>query len=66
VSAVAAGLLRGMLAADRGRGLSGLTNLACSGLFNLRYYQGVADGLGGRAAFFAGLGKGRIAYANSN
>lgn len=27
---------------------------AYSGIFNLRYYQGVADELGGRAAFFAG------------
>jgi len=28
---------------------------ACSGIFNLRYYQGVSDGLGGRAVFFREL-----------
>ncbi len=31
------------------------TNMAYSGIFNLRYYQGVTDQLGGRKAFFAGL-----------
>ena len=31
--------------------LAKITGLACSGLFNLRYYQGVADELSGRAAF---------------
>ncbi len=43
-----------------------LTSLACSGLFNLRYYQGVADGLEGRTAFFTKLKMGRIAYADSS
>jgi GT2 family glycosyltransferase len=32
-----------------------LTNMAYSGLFNLRYYEGVAYQLGGRENFFAGL-----------
>lgn len=31
-----------------------LVRLGCSTLFNLHYYQGVADELGGRAQFFAG------------
>ena len=36
-----------------------LSQMACSGLWNLRQYQGVADQLGGRAAFFAGTEKAR-------
>jgi GT2 family glycosyltransferase len=34
--------------------LARVTRLSCSGIFNLRHYQGIADELGGRAAFFAG------------
>ena len=34
---------------------SRLTNMAYSGIFNLRYYEGVADQLGGRHSFFTGL-----------
>ncbi|MFZ0547943.1 MAG: glycosyltransferase family 2 protein [Candidatus Promineifilaceae bacterium] len=32
-----------------------LSRLICSGIFSLRYYQGVADELGGRAIFLAGV-----------
>jgi GT2 family glycosyltransferase len=34
---------------------SALHRLACSSLFNLYHYQGIADGLGGRAQFYATL-----------
>jgi len=34
--------------------ISRATNMAYSGIFNLRYYQGVADQLGGRVDFFVG------------
>lgn len=45
------------LAADLGRGLGReqLVQSAYSGIFNLRYYQGIADELGGRAGFLAHL-----------
>jgi len=45
------------LAASAGHklGLAKVTSQAYSGIFNLRYYQGVADQLGGRQLFFAGL-----------
>lgn len=33
--------------------LTALSNMAFSGIFNLRYYQGVADQLGGREKFFS-------------
>lgn len=36
-------------------GIEKLPRLAYSGIFNLRHYQGVADELGGRRAFFAGV-----------
>lgn len=36
------------------RGQARLAHAACSALFNLRYYQGMADQLGGRELFFAG------------
>ena len=36
-------------------GKPNLANRAYSGIFNLRFYQGVADELGGRHAFFTGL-----------
>lgn len=32
-----------------------LSRVAYSGIFNLRHYQGIADELGGRAKFFAGV-----------
>lgn len=43
------------LAADGcyGLGAARLTRVAYSAIFNLRYYQGVADELGGRGQFFA-------------
>jgi glycosyltransferase involved in cell wall biosynthesis len=43
------------LVADAGSrmGQDRLADLACSGIFNLRHYQGIADELGGRAQFFA-------------
>jgi glycosyltransferase involved in cell wall biosynthesis len=34
---------------------SKLSQAACSGLFNLRHYQGISDQLGGRKPFIAGL-----------
>jgi GT2 family glycosyltransferase len=37
-----------------------LANLACSAVFNLRYYQGVADEMGGRKSFLASLAGSRI------
>ena len=36
-------------------GPKSLAQVACSGLFNFRYYQGISDQLGGRGNFFAGL-----------
>ncbi len=35
--------------------LAGLTRIAYSGIFNLQYYQGVSDQLGGRKLFFNGV-----------
>lgn len=35
--------------------LRNISRQACSGIFNLRYFQGIADGLGGRDAFMASL-----------
>ncbi len=43
-------------------GLSRLSQAACSGIFNLRHYQGIADQLGGRDVFFAGV---KAAYVRS-
>lgn len=51
-------IIRGLrMLADVGAGLgiAQLPRLAYSGIFNLRQYQGVADGLGGRDLFFAGV-----------
>ncbi len=36
-------------------GLKKLSSVILSGIFNLRYYQGVSDQLGGRKTFFAGV-----------
>ncbi len=36
-------------------GFNPLIRLACSSIFNLRHYQGVADELGGRQLFFSGV-----------
>jgi glycosyltransferase involved in cell wall biosynthesis len=35
--------------------MSGLTHISCSGIFNLQHYQGIADELGGRKAFYDAL-----------
>lgn len=48
-------LLEKTAQAAHAAGRSSMTARAYSGIFNLRYYQGVSDQLGGRAAFFAGL-----------
>jgi glycosyltransferase involved in cell wall biosynthesis len=34
-------------------GMIKLSQLACSGIFNMYYYQGISDGLGSRKAFFS-------------
>jgi hypothetical protein len=34
-----------------------LQRMACSGIFNLKYYQGVSDELGGRQAFYTELAR---------
>ena len=45
--------LLGLLAGASGRlGVEAISRAAYSGIFNLRYYQGAADELGGRAAFW--------------
>jgi glycosyltransferase involved in cell wall biosynthesis len=46
-------------AARAGSRLGGeaLADLACSGMFNLRHYQGIADELGGRTHFFAAMAR---------
>jgi len=45
-------LLRSVATWSNRLGRHRLTLAACSGMYNLRYYQGVADELGGRAEFF--------------
>jgi hypothetical protein len=35
--------------------LKRLSQMACGALFNLRFYQGTADELEGRKAFFSGV-----------
>jgi GT2 family glycosyltransferase len=53
-AAVTAALIQVMHAGSRLK-LNRLAGLTCSGIFNLRFYQGIADGLGGRKAFFSGI-----------
>ena len=45
-------------------GLDIASRFACSGLWNLRQYQGVTDQIGGRKAFFAGVARARQALVN--
>jgi GT2 family glycosyltransferase len=49
-----------LLAGTARLGLSLPARLAYSALFNLRHYQGIADELGGRDAFFAGVAAARV------
>lgn len=51
---IQAGLKNLLVLSDR-LGLVSLSHLICGGMFNLRYYQGVSDGLGGRQAFYAAI-----------
>jgi glycosyltransferase involved in cell wall biosynthesis len=43
-----------------------LPRLACSALFNLYHYQGIADELGGRHFFFAGVAEKSVALSSRN
>lgn len=49
------GLMRRIADVGARLGIAQLPRLAYSGIFNLRQYQGVSDGIGGRAEFFAGV-----------
>lgn len=64
LSAFVTGILKGIAEIASALHASALASRACSGLFNLRYYQGIADELDGREAFFDGLRERRLSYAN--
>ena len=49
------GLLKQASIVGQGLGWEAVSYGACSGIFNLRHYEGVAAQLGGRRAFFAGV-----------
>jgi hypothetical protein len=55
LSRLAIGGLKTAAAAGARLGQPALARLAYSGIFNLLHYQGIADEMGGRAAFFAGV-----------
>lgn len=52
-SRLVSGMLRGLSVACHASGLERGSRAALSGLFNLRYYQGVCDEIGGRKRFLA-------------
>ncbi|HFC11297.1 MAG TPA: glycosyltransferase family 2 protein [Anaerolineae bacterium] len=54
-SKVALNVMRGFAALGHKTNIMALPRIAYSGIFNLRHYQGVADQLGGREQFFAGV-----------
>lgn len=55
LSKVCIGLLHGIGSAAYRLGSERVSRLAYSGIFNLRHYQGIADGLGGRGHFLRGV-----------
>ncbi len=57
VSNVAVNALRGVADGAYFMHLDALVRMAYSGIFNLRHYQGIADELGGRKAFFSAAHK---------
>ena len=62
-SGVSSGVLAGLkVAVHLGQriGLGRLVQAAHSGMFNLRYYQGIADELGGRAKFFTQVSQSHV------
>jgi GT2 family glycosyltransferase len=42
-----------------------LVHMACSGIFNVRHYQGISDQLGGRTAFYKGVAHMKPSTSNS-
>ena len=54
LSGLASAMLGGLSAACYASGLEQVSRAALSGLFNLRYYQGVCDEIGGRDRFLTG------------
>ena len=58
INKLALGLLKQAALLGQSPGFDKISQLACSGIFNLRYYEGIAQQLGGRRAFFAGLADG--------
>lgn len=57
LSNIALTIMRGFASFGDKVGIKPLPRIAFSGIFNLRHYQGVADELGGRNQFFAGVEK---------
>lgn len=55
LSAAVFQLMRRIAVAGRRFNLTGVSLAACSGMYNLRLYQGIADELGGRDEFFQQL-----------
>ena len=50
-------VLRGIAAAGERAGAQGLTQYALSGMYNVAYYCGMAEELGGSSAFYAEVGR---------
>lgn len=55
ITAVATAILIHIIQAGHRLKLKRLSQMACGALFNLRFYQGTADELDGRNAFFSGV-----------
>jgi GT2 family glycosyltransferase len=55
ITAFVTAILAYIIRAGHPQELKHLSTLACSALFNLRYYQGTADEMEGRKAFFHGV-----------
>jgi GT2 family glycosyltransferase len=61
LSEVAFRLMKGIIVSGRDRKPGRIDSMVCSGLYNLRYYQGISDQIGGRKVFFKSIRDARTA-----
>lgn len=62
VTAIAIAILAYLIQAGHQANLNRLSQMACGALFNLRFYQGTADELEGREAFFSGVDAAKYSF----
>lgn len=57
-------IFKGVCLLSKKARLNKLSHLICGGIFNLQYYQGISDALGGRRAFYSEVNAAKLSTSN--